>query len=80
MALWSVTFVGSTPVGGPIIGVVAEHLGPRAGLAVGGAACLAAAILGVPVLRRIPPDERVLREQIIAPPPHPHPVTESDRA
>ena len=80
MALWSVTFLGSTPVGGPIIGIVAEHLGPRAGLAVGGEACLAAAILGIPALRRIPPDERVLREQIIASSLRPHPVTESDRA
>ena len=29
MALWSVTFTGSTPVGGPIVGVVADDLGPR---------------------------------------------------
>ncbi len=32
MALWSVTFTGSTPVGGPIVGVVADDLAPRYGL------------------------------------------------
>jgi MFS family permease len=40
MALWSVTFLGSTPIGGPIIGAVAEYFGPRYGLAVGGVAAL----------------------------------------
>ncbi|WP_329560503.1 hypothetical protein [Kitasatospora sp. NBC_01266] len=41
MALWSVTFLGSTPIGGPIGGVVAHSFGPRAGLALGAVACLA---------------------------------------
>ena len=31
MALWSVTFTGSTPIGGPVVGVVADDLGPRYG-------------------------------------------------
>lgn len=35
MALWSVTFMGSTPVGGPIVGVIADHLGPRYALGLG---------------------------------------------
>ena len=35
MALWAVTFVGTTPIGGPIIGFVCEHASPRWGLAVG---------------------------------------------
>ena len=43
MALYGLVFLGSTPVGGPIIGWVAEHWGPRAGLALGGLASLAAA-------------------------------------
>lgn len=58
MALWSVTFLGSTPIGGPIVGAVSEHLGPRAGLALGGVACLAAAALGAAALRRMAPSER----------------------
>lgn len=77
MALWSVTFLGSTPVGGPIVGVVAEHLGPRAGLALGAGACLAAAILGILAMPRIPARHRLLEHR----PPRPHPptVTEADR-
>ncbi|MBW3546614.1 MAG: MFS transporter [Actinobacteria bacterium] len=43
MALWAVAFLGSTPVGGPLIGWVAEHFGPRAGLALGGVATVVAA-------------------------------------
>ncbi|HXK38670.1 MAG TPA: MFS transporter [Candidatus Paceibacterota bacterium] len=36
MALWSVAMVGSTALGGPIIGFIGEHVGARWGLAVGG--------------------------------------------
>jgi len=36
MALWSVAMVGSTALGGPIIGYIGEHAGARWGLAVGG--------------------------------------------
>jgi len=43
MALWSVAFLGSTPIGGPIIGWIGENIGPRWGLATGGIAALAAA-------------------------------------
>lgn len=42
MALWSVAFLGSTPVGAPVVGFVAQALGPRAGLALGGLAALVA--------------------------------------
>jgi MFS family permease len=43
MALFSVAFLGSTPIGGPIVGWVSQALGPRAGLALGGLAALATA-------------------------------------
>jgi MFS family permease len=46
MALWSVTFTGTTPVGGPLVGVVADDHGPRYGLGLGAAACLAATLIG----------------------------------
>jgi MFS family permease len=52
MALWSVAFIGSTPVGGPIVGAICGHWGPRAGLAVGGVAALGAAGYGALALRR----------------------------
>ena len=52
MALWFVAFQGSTPIGGPLIGWVMAEAGARAGLGVGGIACLLAAALGLLVLRR----------------------------
>lgn len=52
MALWSVAFLGSTPIGGPVAGYVSEHFGGRAGLVMGGLACLVAAAGGWLVLRR----------------------------
>lgn len=55
LALSAVVLVGSTAVGGPIIGWLAEHLGPRWGLGVGAAAALiAGAVVRRPALRRMP--------------------------
>jgi MFS family permease len=47
MALWAVAFLGSTPLGAPVIGAVSEHVSPRGGLVVGGVACLVAAAIGM---------------------------------
>jgi MFS family permease len=44
MALYSVVFLGSTPIGAPLAGWLAEVAGPRAGLVVGGAAAIVAAV------------------------------------
>jgi MFS family permease len=44
MALYSVVFLGSTPIGAPLVGWLAEALGPRAGLVAGAAAALIAAL------------------------------------
>jgi MFS family permease len=44
MALWSVVYLGSTPVGGPIVGFVSEQGGPRAGLALGALATFATGV------------------------------------
>jgi MFS family permease len=46
MALYSVVFLGSTPIGGPIVGWLAEAAGPRAGLVLAGVAALIAAAAG----------------------------------
>ena len=43
MALYGLVFLGSTPLGGPLMGWIAEQWGARAGLAAGGAVSLAAA-------------------------------------
>jgi hypothetical protein len=52
MSFWSVAFLGSTTIGGPIVGWVAEVAGARWGLALGGLAAVAAAALGAITLRR----------------------------
>ncbi len=52
MSLWGVAFLGTTPLGGPVAGFVAESAGGRAGLLLGGVACLVAAAGGAAALRR----------------------------
>lgn len=52
LALQSMVFLGTTPFGGPLVGWIADVLGPRAGVLVGGLACLAAAAWGRHAWRR----------------------------
>jgi MFS family permease len=53
MALYGLVFLGSTPIGGPIVGWISQSFGPRYGLAVGGVATVAAAgAMGSVLLRR----------------------------
>jgi MFS family permease len=44
LSLWQVAFQGTTPVGGPLVGWIIAVSDPRTGLAVGGIACLVAAV------------------------------------
>lgn len=52
MALYMVMFMGTTPIGGPIIGWVAQTLGARAGLAIGGLSAIVTALVVLAWLRR----------------------------
>jgi MFS family permease len=55
MALHAVVFLGSTPIGGPIVGTIGQVVGARAALVVGGASSIvtAAAVVGMrPLLVR----------------------------
>jgi MFS family permease len=52
MALFSIAFLGSTPIGAPIVGWVAEAVGPRAGIGIGAVAALATAAIATAVHRR----------------------------
>lgn len=52
MSLYSVVFLGSTPIGAPIAGWVGEHLGARTGLALGGAIAVAGGFVALWALRR----------------------------
>jgi MFS family permease len=46
MALYAIVFLGSTAIGGPLSGWLAEAIDPRAGLVLGGVAALAAGLAG----------------------------------
>jgi MFS family permease len=51
MALWSVAFLGSTPIGGPLIGWITAGSSARVGLAVGAVSCFVAASFGYFMVR-----------------------------
>jgi MFS family permease len=53
MALWAVAFLGSTPVGGPIVGWIGEQFGARIALGLGGVATLACGVLAYRALERV---------------------------
>lgn len=53
MSLWSVALLGSTAIGGPIVGWVGQHIGPRFGLILGGLAALVASGIGIIALKKI---------------------------
>lgn len=54
LALQAIVFLGSTPIGGPVVGAVCEYLGARSGLVLGAVACLVAAAFGRHAARRVP--------------------------
>ena len=64
MSLYTVVFLGSTPLGGPVAGWVGEHLGPRVGLAGGGVIAVAASAFALRVLQRVRSPARVLPSQL----------------
>jgi MFS family permease len=52
LALQAIVFLGSTPIGGPLLGWIADTAGPRVAVAVGGVAACGAAGWGVAAFRR----------------------------
>jgi MFS family permease len=53
MALHVLLFLGTTPLGAPVVGWLAEHYGPRAAIALGGLSSLVAALaIGLVQVRR----------------------------
>jgi MFS family permease len=67
MALYSVVFLGSTPIGAPLIGWLSGAAGPRAGLLVGAAAALLTGLVARVAFAR----ERVAVDAAPAPKPAP---------
>jgi MFS family permease len=54
MSLWFVAFQGSTPIGGPLVGLVMSGFGARAGLGLGAATIAVVGVCGLLALRRLP--------------------------
>lgn len=52
LALQAIVFLGSTPIGGPIMGAISEGFGARWGLAVGGVATIGAGAYGMLTIRQ----------------------------
>src|SRR3954468_9059503 len=52
MALYFMCFMGGTPIGAPLIGLIGEHLGPRWGLLLGGGVVLVVAAAAGALLSR----------------------------
>jgi MFS family permease len=53
MALYSLVFLGGTPIGAPIIGWFAEELGPRSSLIIGGAVSVLATLAAAAILLHV---------------------------
>lgn len=51
MSLYIIVFVGTTPIGGPLVGAVAQHFGARFGFLLGGAVTVLAALWALWTIR-----------------------------
>ena len=51
LALQTVVFLGSTPIGGPILGWVCQHYGARTGVVIGGVSAIVAGVYGMRAVR-----------------------------
>jgi MFS family permease len=71
LALQAIVFLGSTPIGGPLIGWVCDAFGARAGIVVGGLAALGAAAWGYVAdgrrVRDVAPTEPMTKAAVDAP-------------
>ena len=56
LSIQTVLLIGTTPIGGPILGLLADSVGPRAPIFLGGIGALAAAAFGVLAARRVARD------------------------
>jgi MFS family permease len=62
MALWGLAWLGSTPIGGPIVGWVGQEFGARWSLLIGGVPTVLCGLIALPVLAAI--DRRIARHPV----------------
>lgn len=74
MALWALAWLGSTPIGGPIIGWIAAELGARWSLLAGGLPTIVVGLISFPLLARIE------RRRVLERSPTPSVATSKDRS
>ena len=51
LALQAMVFLGTTPIGGPILGYMCQHFGARSGVAIGGVSAIVAGLYGTRAVR-----------------------------
>ena len=67
MALYAIAFLGTTPIGAPLVGWIADITNPRVSIAVGGVATLAACVpLALRYFRRLRSDAMVAVESEVS--------------
>jgi MFS family permease len=69
MALYAVAFLGTTPIGSPIVGWVSQAFGARVGIGLGGVATLVAGLVAWPALTGRAPAASLRRLRVVAPAP-----------
>jgi MFS family permease len=62
LALQAMVFIGSTPIGGPILGAICDRYGARSGLIIGGVAALATGVYGWAARHRGEGDEQLVTD------------------
>jgi len=67
LALQAMLFLGSTPIGGPIVGWVSQQFGARYAIALGGVAALGAGAWGMLKVRSAPARQGVEGDQLVEP-------------
>jgi MFS family permease len=65
MALWAVAFMGSTPIGGPLIGWITSETSARVGLGVGAASCFVAAGIGWLTIRHFRRADAIVTAEVV---------------
>src|SRR5207344_2847939 len=63
LSIQTVLLIGTTPIGGPILGALADSVGPRFPIFLGGIGALVAAAFGVLTARRVARDGETLGPQ-----------------
>ena len=68
MALYAIAFLGSTPIGGPLVGWISQQWGPRLGFAIGGIGTLVATAWAGWALLRYRTEREARRPEVAAVP------------